>query len=502
MASTCLTFVLGALVLLVVHLINKYSYWKRRGVPTVKGWVPWLGHFLPVLTLRVNASQLLQDMYRDAKNYSMTGFYIMTTPVLLIRDPQLVKTIMQNNFSSFHENATKIQPDLDPLAARNPFFNSGEVWANGRKRLTYAFSSGRLKMLFVAVHGVCKKLEDFLERRLMSNNAYEVELKSLFSKFTGEVVANAGFGIEGFCFEDKPHPESFDKIGRSIMEPTLINGITNTINFFIPFLSKILRISFLPKRVDKWIRRIISENLELRRKSATPRNDFLQVMINLEKTEGEALDEEVLASDALSFFLDGFETSSITLSFVGYQLAVHQDVQQRLRDEVLSTIAKHDGTLTFDALKEMTYMDQVINESQRIYPAAGALTKRCTEEFELQGSDGLCCRVEPGTEIHIPIYALHVDPKYWSDPEVFDPDRFSEDRKQSIEKMTFLPFGEGPRMCVGMRMAILQMKACLATLMRGYKLELSPKTQLPLKLSASHFLSAAVGGLWVNISKI
>ncbi|XP_043253414.1 cytochrome P450 6j1-like isoform X1 [Colletes gigas] len=502
MDCTSFTLVAGALSLLIFYLINKYSYWKKHGIPVAKGFIPLLGHLLPVITLKCSMSEWIRKMYNDSKNCSMVGFYKLTKPVLMVREPQLTKTILQTNFGSFHQNGWAIDPELDPLLSKNPFFCYGDMWSFGRKRITYAFSSMRLKVLFEALNGVCKKLEDFLERRLKSNNTYEVELKSLFSRFTGEVVANAGFGMEGFCFEDKPHPESFDRIGTSILEPTLLNAIANTIIFFVPSLSKILRISFLPKRVDKWIRRVVSENLELRLKSATPRNDFLQVMINLEKAEGEALDEEVLASDSLSFFLDGFETSSITLSFVVYQLAAHQDVQQRLREEVLSIIAKHDGTLTYDALKEMTYMDQVINESQRIYPAAGVLTKKCTEEFELQGSDGLCCRVEPGTEIHLPLAALQVDPKYWPDPEVFDPDRFDNDRKQNIEKMTFFPFGEGPRMCVGMKIALLQMKACLVTLMRGYKLELSPKMQLPLKLSASHFLAAAVGGLWANISKI
>ncbi|XP_076620558.1 cytochrome P450 9e2-like [Colletes latitarsis] len=502
MASATLTLVVGALAIFVVYLINKYSFWKRHGVPTAKGLVPTLGHVWPVVSLKTSISEVVRRIYNEANNSSMVGYYKITTPVLMVREPQLVKTILQTDLPSFHENGLKVDPDLDPLASANPFFNYGEVWMAARKRLTYAFSGKRLKILFVAVTGVCKKLEDFLDKHLKSGKTFEVELKSLFSRYTGEVVANAGLGIEGHCFEDKPHPGSFDEMGKLMVQPNLANGFVVMIFFFMPVLGKILRVPFVPRKLVRFIRQVIAENLKIRRESQIPRNDFLQTMIELEKDEGKKMNQEILTADALSFFVDGYETSSITLSFVGYQLAVHQDIQEKLRDEVTSTIAKHGGTLTYDGLKEMTYMDKVMSESQRTYPAVGFLTKLCTQEFEFEGSDGLRCRVKPGTEVIVPIHGLHLDPKYWTNPEVFDPERFDSDRKQSIDKMTFLPFGEGPRMCVGMRMAVLQMKACLATLLRGYKLELSPKTQLPLRLSSAHFLTSPIGGLWVKISKI
>ncbi|XP_053974846.1 probable cytochrome P450 28d1 [Hylaeus volcanicus] len=502
MACEFSTVILGAVALLILYLINKYTYWKKQGIPTAKGLVPLVGHVLPLTTMKSSVSEFNRQMYEEGKNHSMIGYYKITSPKLLIRDPRLVKTVIQSSFSSFHQNGWVIQPDADPLLAKNPFFCYGEDWSIGRKRLAYAFSNMRLKILFESVKGVCKKFEDFMERRLKSNDKYEAELKSLFSRYTGEVVASAGLGIEGFSFEDEPHPGSFDEIGKSIFEPSLWNGILNIIIFMMPMLNNLLKISFVPKKVDTLLRHIVSENLQARRNTPTPRHDFFQLMIDLEKTEGEKLDESVLAAHAFSFFFDGYETSSVTLSLIGYQLASHPDVQEKLRKEIVSTIARHGGTLTFEALKDMTYMDQVINESQRCYPSLGLMSKLCTEEIELQGSDGLTCKIEPGTEVIVSIHGLHLDPEYWTDPEVFDPERFNEDRKQNIEKMTYLPFGEGPRICVGMRMALVKIKACLSTLLRNYKLELSPKMQLPLQLSSAHFLTAPVGGIWVNISRI
>jgi len=177
-------------------------------------------------------------------------------------------------------------------------------------------------------------------------------------------------------------------------------------------------------------------------------------------------------------------------------------VQEKLREEVISVLNKYDDEITYDALKEMTYMDQVISESQRIMPALGFMNKVCTEETELRGSDGLVCRVERGTHIMISTNGLQEDSRYWENPKVFDPDRFGPDRKRRIERFAFLPFSEGPRICVGMKMAQLQMKACLATFLRKYSLELSPKTRLPLKMKATSFLSAADGGVWAIIRPI
>ncbi|OAD61700.1 putative cytochrome P450 6a19 [Eufriesea mexicana] len=497
MASAFLTLLAGAFLLLCFYLYTKFTHWKRHGIPTAKGNIPLLGHSLPLILKKTNVSTFVRQVYDDNRDHSMVGIYKGLKPVLVIREPNLIKAVLQSHFSRFHENGMKVAPEMDPLLAKNPFYTYGEQWSNGRKRLIYAFSNTRLKILFAAVEGVCKKFENFLNRRLQSSGKYEVDLKSLFTKFTAEVAANAGVSLEGHCFDDKERADAFDKIGKDIF----IESTWSLIVSSLPIVNRLFAVSLLPKHVDQLFRRIVSENLRLRQKDEAPRNDFLQLMIELEKT-GEKFDEETIAAHTVSFYLEGMETSSITLSFVGHELAVHPDIQEKLRDEVKSTYAKHGGVLTYDALKDMTYMSQVISESQRRFTALGFLHKICTEEFELQGSDGLTYRAKPGTEIFISVDGLHHDPNYWVDPDVFDPERFNEDRKQSIEKMTFLPFGEGPRICVGIRMAMLQLKACLATLLNSYKLELSPKTRVPLQLSSSFLMSIPVGGNWVHISKL
>ncbi|XP_072762329.1 cytochrome P450 9e2-like [Anoplolepis gracilipes] len=501
MAIALISLIFIVLVTVYFYLTKNFNYWQKRKIPCPNGALPGVGHFWDLITMKVSFGERIRQIYNDNRNHSMVGIYNFRSPALIVLEPDLVKTVMQTKFASFHENGFKVEADLDPLLANNPFFNYGEKWITGRKRLTYAFSSMRLKILLESVKQVCEQFENFLDRKLSKVGKIELQLKDLFARFTAQVVSGAGFGVDGLSFDEEKETESFYTMGKSFLEPTGVNNFVLLLVLFIPALNKIFRLPFLPKRADRFFRTIISKVMEQRRTEEKPRNDFLQLMADLERVEGNKIDMNVLTSHAVSFFVDGYETSSATLSFIGFHLAAHPDVQTKLREEVISVLNKHDGVITYEALKEMTYMDQVICESQRLFPIVGFLNKICTEETELRGSDGLTCHIQPGTQILIPIRGLQEDPRYWERPEIFDPDRFGPDKKNNIDRFTFLPFGEGPRMCVGMRMALLQMKACLATLLKKYSLELSPKTRLPLKMIPS-FLTAAEGGLWAYIRPI
>ncbi|EFN80113.1 Probable cytochrome P450 28d1 [Harpegnathos saltator] len=445
---------------------------------------------LPVLSLRIPYAERFCRMYEENKDFSMVGFYDFLSPALMIIEPGLVKTVLQTNFASFQENHMKVDPKLDPLAVQNPFFLTGEKWMTGRKRLTYAFSSMRLKILLESVKLVCAGFESFLEKKLGKSVKAELELKNLFSKYTAQVVASAGFGVDGLCFEEQESKSSFRNITKDIFKPSTRSSFVVTLMLLCPPLYKIFGMSFIPKHADRFFRELVADLMEKRRTENVTRNDFLQLMVELERVENDKLDIEVLAGHAISFVIDGYETSSSVLSFLGFQLATHSEVQEKLREEIMSVLSRYN---------EMTYMDQVINESQRITAMQQVMSKVCTTKCELKGSDGLVCSVEPGTLVIIPAQSLHKDPRYWDNPEVFNPERFSADGKQNIERFAYLPFGEWPRICIGMRMALLQIKACLAVLLRKYSLEFSPRTQVPLKMVPVILLPSAKGGVWVFI---
>ncbi|XP_076375866.1 putative cytochrome P450 6a13 [Megalopta genalis] len=501
MRSSTLTLLFGSLVLLVIYLVKKYTFWQRRKIPIPNGYWPFLGHMWPVYTFTKSLTDHIQDLYKKCNKHSMYGLYDGLTPALVVREPHLIKTVMQSSFANFQKNGFEASVKNDPLLARNPFFTTGEVWQNVRKRLVQAFSTGRLKIMFTAMTRVCKKQQTYLEKQLKSKDQHEMELKHFFGRFTAESVANAGFSIEGYGYEDNPPPNAFYSIGLTMFESNLLSTMLFNIALYKSSVALFLGIPLLGKEANAFFRRLVRENLDIRRKDQSPKQDFFQMMIELENSEGE-MNEERIAIDSLSLFFDGFETTRITLSFIGYQLAKHPEIQEKVRNEIRTTLAKNDGVLTFESLKELKYMDQVISESQRLHSDLHLLKKMCTVACDLVGSDGLSVRMEPGMQVYIPINPLHHDAEYWSNPEVFDPDRFSEERKQDIEKMCFLPFGMGPRMCAGFRLGMLMVKSCLASLLNNYKIEMSPKTTVPLKWSTYHFLTEPTSGIWVKVSEV
>ncbi|XP_011705595.1 PREDICTED: cytochrome P450 6a2-like, partial [Wasmannia auropunctata] len=388
--------------------MRNYKFWQKRGVPCLDGALPGFGHMLSVISMKTYFSDFCSKIYNDHKGRSMVGIYDFTSPSLMILEPELVKTVLQTNYSNFSENTFEIDPKVDPLVSHNPFFLAGEKWLANRKRLTYAFSSMRLKLLLKNVKKVCASYENYINEKL-KNKQTEFELKTLFARYAAQVVAAAGFGVDGYCFDDDKKDISFRRLGKAVFEPTKRHKIVMALTFFIPSLNKIFKVSFIPKHVDHFFRNLVADLMEQRRKDGIPTNDFLYFMTELERAEGTKFDTEYLTGQAMSFVLDGYETSSSIMSYAGFYLAKNPEIQEKLREEVISVLNKYDGELTYENLREMTFMDQVFNETMRLIPAQVVMKKRCTEEIELKGSDGINCRVQPGMKILIPVQALHKD---------------------------------------------------------------------------------------------
>jgi cytochrome P450 family 6 len=154
----------------------------------------------------------------------------------------------------------------------------------------------------------------------------------------------------------------------------------------------------------------------------------------------------MLTAQTLGFIGDSFETVSTSLSFSIFEISYNPEIQTKLKEEIDRVLLKYDNKVCYDALMEMTYLDKVFNECLRKYPPIGLMNRLCTKNYTIPDSD---VKIEEGTAITIPIYGLHHDPQYWPNPEVFDPERFSEENVKNITPFTYLPFGEGPRMCLG-----------------------------------------------------
>lgn len=203
------------------------------------------------------------------------------------------------------------------------------------------------------------------------------------------------------------------------------------------------------------------------------------------------------------FFLAGFNGVSSGQCFMAHELAVNQDIQERLYQEVKKANDKLNGEpLTYETLQEMKYMDMVVSEMLRRWPLAATNERIVTKPYVLQSFDGTSSKVQlnVGDGIWIPTYALHMDAQYFPNPEKFDPERFNDENKSSIRSGTYLPFGIGPRNCIGSRYALMAIKSIFYHLLLNFSLHRSERTTVPLRIKngASALLSAE-GGFWAEL---
>lgn len=210
---------------------------------------------------------------------------------------------------------------------------------------------------------------------------------------------------------------------------------------------------------------------------------------------GIGLDDQEVRDQLNLFVLAGYETTANTLTFTSYLLAQNPHVEQKLVEEI-DRLAPKSGSgqeLAFKDLADFTYLNNVINEALRLYPPGAMLSRYAEKDVSLQGSNGKEYHIRKGTSIVIPVYSIHRDEDYWENPSEFDPDRFSPEHSEKRPKWAHLPFGIGPRNCIGQRFAMEEAKLALIALYRDYTLKLHPRTEVPLKLRAGITLSPKDG---------
>ncbi|VDK17602.1 unnamed protein product [Anisakis simplex] len=188
---------------------------------------------------------------------------------------------------------------------------------------------------------------------------------------------------------------------------------------------------------------------------------------------------DILANGYI-FLIAGYETTSITLQFIAYVLARYPEIQDRLYEEVTGILGDKD-VVEYDDIMQMHYMEQVMCETLRMYPPVVRTERDCGTDTVVDGVP-----IEKGTSVHVAVYAIHHNEEYYPNPEKFDPNRFSSAEKALRDPLAFIPFGYGPRNCIGMRFALIQIRFTMARLIRKYKFILPDEMKdKPLELDTS-----------------
>nr|NP_001139635.2 cytochrome P450 3A96 [Equus caballus]CBJ94510.1 cytochrome p450 3A96 [Equus caballus] len=473
------TWVLLATSLALLYLYGIYTHglFKKLGIPGPKP-LPFLGTLLGYRKGFGGFDTECLKKYRK-----MWGFYDGRQPVLAITDPDLIKTVLVKECYSVFTNRRSFGPVGFMKNAIS--ISEDEQWKRIRTLLSPTFTSGKLKEMFPIIG----QYGDVLVRNLKkeAEKGKPIALKDIFGAYSMDVITSTSFGvnIDSLNNPQDPFVENTKKLLRFDFLDPFILSIT-----IFPFLNpvfELLNIFLFPKSVTDFFTKSVKRIKESRLKDKEKqRVDFLQLMINSQNSKEmdthKALSDLELVAQSIIFIFAGYEPVSSSLSFLLYLLATHPDVQQKLQEEIDATFPNM-APPTYDALVQMEYLDMVLNESLRLFPVAGRIERTCKKDVELGG-----VFIPKGTVVMVPSFALHRDTELWPQPEEFHPERFSKENKDSINPYIYMPFGNGPRNCIGMRFALMNMKVAVVRVLQNFSFKPCKETQIPLKLVTYGFL--------------
>jgi cytochrome P450 len=217
----------------------------------------------------------------------------------------------------------------------------------------------------------------------------------------------------------------------------------------------------------RFLRRSAREAAESSRRSSEQSALIASLAKVSDPATGRAMDDVDLADNFLTFMAAGHETTALALTWTWYLLALHPDVEQRVVAEVRQ--CTRGRPLAYEDLARLDLTTRVIQESMRLFPPAPVIVRRALADVRI--GERLIPR---GTDVYVPVYALHRHEKLWSNPHAFDPERFAPERAATRDRYAYLPFGAGPRVCIGSSFAMMEAVAMLASLIDDFRLSLRP----------------------------
>lgn len=394
-----------------------------------------------------------------------------------VRDPEAFKIIAIKGFDHFEDRRGFFNEEVEDLWGKSLFSLKGEKWRHMRATLSPAFTGSKMRQMFDLITECSEGIVKHFMKRVENGEKIDVEMKDVFSRYTNDVIATCAFGIKINSFDDPEN--SFYTNGKKLMDfGSVKNGIRFFIGFALPKVARMFDIRFFDKIISNIFKSIILDTMDVRQKNNIYRPDMINMLMQVrdgtlqdqiddktketedgfatveESSVGKATvnrkwSENEIVAQCLLFFLAGFDTSSSVLMFAAHALVANPDVQQKLYEEIEETNQRLDGKrITYDVIQKMNYLDQVISETLRMWPVAVQIDRMCVKDYVYD--DGkLNFKIEKGSVIAFSMYGLQHDPKYFPSPEMFDPERFSDENKANIVPGTYLPFGLGPRNCIG-----------------------------------------------------
>ncbi|SEJ01271.1 Cytochrome P450 [Dyadobacter koreensis] len=372
---------------------------------------------------------------------------------LVSRDPAFFKHILVTNNKNYKKGSSSKM--LNPVLGNGLVTSEGDFWLRQRRLVQPAFHRERLQELFVTMGTITAAFLDEMEQY---RGMEPVDIDAKMMGITADIALRTLFG--NISNEDKM--QIYHQVNRT--QKYLVSRVRRP--YRIPLMIVNGEKSRF-KRDLEYFNKLVFEFIRERHNSGESRNDLLQLLLDsLDEETGAQMNDQQIRDEAITMFAAGHETSATGLSWLLLELARQPSIVAKMRKE--SEI--FDIVPSFDQLMKLTYTRQVIEEGMRLYPPAWTMTR------EALGDDQVESQAYPkGISVMMSIYELHRNPNIWNNPLIFDPENFNTEHVKNRGKFDYLPFGAGPRLCIGQQFAMMEMQLILAALIKRFDFEIDQK---------------------------
>nr|QPF77607.1 cytochrome P450 monooxygenase CYP6AE134v2 [Ostrinia furnacalis] len=503
--------ILAVLVALVYYSTKKFNYWKKRNVPYIEP-TPIFGNYGDLFLLKKNMAEVGQAICKQFPKEPYVGAFYGTEPTLIVQDPEFIKLITTKDFYYFHGREISNYVHKEP-GANNVFTSYGDDWKVVRQNLTPVFSSAKMRSMFPLIETCSHTFEKLLDEDISMSDIIEVRV--FMARYTMACINSCAFGVDAHTMEGDYKTNPFVQAGDRVLDTSNKNFFKSLLRSVWPKIFYLCRQTIMPPESKEFFHKFMVSVFEARNYKPTNRNDFVDFILNFKQKnyiEGDSIanikssednkkvsmpvTDEFLVANCLIFFLAGYETSATTLSYTMYELAKSPENLKRVQKEIDEYLARNENKLEYNCVTELPFTEACVDEALRLYPVLGLITREVIEDYTLPTG----VHLDKGVRIHLPVYHLHHNPEFFPEPEVYRPDRFLGEEKRKIVPHTYMPFGDGPRLCIGMRFAKMQVFAGLVTVLKKYNLELTPETPRKLEFMPTSIITQPTMPLKIKFS--
>ena len=418
--------------------------------------IPPLGLMDTLRTLRKLVRNPMEAWPEAVYSAPLVVSHMLGRNTLFLTDPDLVQQVLVDDSDSFIK-AEPMRRSLEPALGRGILTAEGARWRLQRRVAAPVFRPAHVNTFLPAM---IKAARDMRDAWAALPEGAPLEITHEMMRVTFDIILETMLSGRGDTDVAKAEISIRDFLDSTSWQVTLSAlGAPS----WTPFPGKAKS-----DRGGDYLRKITTERIAERRRTGERRDDLLSLMLDAKDPEtGEVLSDIEIRDNIITFIGAGHETTALALTWTFFLLARHPAIEQR----VLAEIEQVTGGAQLEAhqVAELTYTRQVIQESMRVYPPVAMVVRQSTRDLTIGG-----VAVTPRDNVFVPIYAIHHSDRLWPNPDMFDPDRFAPEQVKARHRWSYLPFGAGPRICIGMQFALLEAAAILGTLLPAAHLSAAP----------------------------